>query len=83
MSPLYLWRIEISNFRAYGDHFSLSMPGPGVTILTGPDGLGKSTFFESIEWALTGRVRRLEALTQKGLDRGRDLGLLARRAGDA
>ncbi len=58
MTTLYLQRIEISNFRAYGDTFALSLPGPGVTILTGPDGLGKSTFFESIEWALTGRVRR-------------------------
>ena len=68
MTPLYLRSIEISNFRAYGDSFTLSLPGPGVTILTGPEGLGKSTFFESIEWALTGRVRRREALTPQGLD---------------
>jgi len=79
VTTLYLRRIEISNFRAYGDTFSLSLPGPGVTILTGPDGLGKSTFFDSIAWALTGRVRRLEALTQEELDRGRNSGLLARR----
>jgi chromosome segregation ATPase len=79
VTTLYLQRIEISNFRAYGDNFSLSLPGPGVTILTGPDGLGKSSFFEAIEWALTGRVPRLEAHSQESLDRGRNNGLLARR----
>lgn len=79
MTTFYLQRIEISNFRAYGDNFSLSLPGPGVTILAGPQGLGKSAFFEAIEWALTGRVRRLEAPTQESLDRERNNGLLARR----
>lgn len=79
MTTLYLQRIEISNFSAYGDNFSLSLPGPGVTILAGPRGLGKSAFFEAIEWALTGRVRRLEALAQESLDPGRDNALLARR----
>lgn len=83
MSPLYLRRIEISNFRAYGEQFSIALPGPGVTILTGPEGLGKSAFFESIEWALTGRVRRLEALTREGLEPGKTYGLLARREGNA
>lgn len=83
VTTLYLRRIEISNFRAYGDNFSLSLPGPGVTILTGPDGAGKSTFFEAIEWALTGRVRRIELPAQGVLDRGKNHGLLARRAGDA
>ena len=52
MTQLYLQRVEISNSRAYGDNFVLSLPGPGVTIVVGPEGLGKSTFFEAIEWAL-------------------------------
>jgi DNA repair exonuclease SbcCD ATPase subunit len=78
VTTLFLQRIEISNFRAYRDNFSLSLPGPGVTILTDPHGLGKSSFFEAIEWALTGRVRRLEALTQEDLDRGRSNVPLAR-----
>jgi hypothetical protein len=76
VTTLNLQRIEISNFRAYGDNFSLSLPGPGVTILKGPDELWKSTFFEAIEWALTGRVHRL---AQESLDRERNNGLLARR----
>ncbi|HVG61253.1 MAG TPA: ATP-binding protein, partial [Hyalangium sp.] len=82
MTTVYLQRIEISNFRAYGDNFSLSLPGPGVTILADPQGLGKSAFFEAIEWALTGKVRRLEALTPESLDRERKNGLLARREAD-
>jgi DNA repair exonuclease SbcCD ATPase subunit len=61
MSTAYLKRVSIQNFRAYGE-FTVELPGPGVTILLGPNGLGKSSFFESIEWALTGRIERLEKL---------------------
>ncbi|WP_224248219.1 AAA family ATPase [Hyalangium gracile] len=82
MTTSYLRRIEISNFRTYGADFSLSLPGPGVTILTGPDGLGKRTLFEAIEWALTGQACWPEALHREGQERGRDSGLLARREED-
>jgi chromosome segregation ATPase len=82
VTTLYLQRIQISNFRAYGDNFSLSLPGPGVTILAGPPGPGKSAFFEAVEWALTGRVHRLEALSQESLEPRRRNGLLARRGED-
>lgn len=79
MKPTYLRRIEISNFRAYGN-FSIALPGPGVTILTGPNGLGKSTFFEAIEWALTGSVRRLNEIE---IDQNKNNDRLARRDNEA
>jgi DNA repair exonuclease SbcCD ATPase subunit len=56
---LYLERVKIANFRTFGE-FALELPGsPGALIITGPNGLGKSSFFDAIEWALTSDVKRL------------------------
>lgn len=56
---LFLQRVELSNFRVYGEDFSLSLPdGPGVTLISGPNGMGKTTFFDALEWGLTGEIRR-------------------------
>jgi len=61
VSRLYLERVELSNFRVYGDTFTLDLPeGPGVTLIRAPNGLGKTTLFDAIEWCLTGRVSRFE-----------------------
>lgn len=58
---LYLEKIEISNFRAYGADFTLNLPnGPGMTIVYGPNGVGKTTLFDAVEWCLTGKVSRFE-----------------------
>lgn len=59
MNLIYLQSLLIDNFRPFGEGFKLSLPGPGVTILTGPNGLGKTSFFDALEWGLTGRVARL------------------------
>lgn len=58
MSDVYLSSIEIQNFRTFGD-FRVAVPAiPGLLLLTGTNGLGKSSFFDGIEWALTGTIRR-------------------------
>jgi DNA repair exonuclease SbcCD ATPase subunit len=65
----YLEEICISNFRAYPSGFRLQLPSaPSVTILSGPNGLGKTSFFEAIEWCLTGAVQRLDTLANGRLD---------------
>jgi exonuclease SbcC len=57
----YLERVEISDFRAYGEGFTLTLPaGPGVTLIYGPNGLGKTTFFDALEWCLTGDIQRFD-----------------------
>tara|TARA_R110002167_G_scaffold148524_2_gene341502 strand:- start:12853 stop:15930 length:3078 start_codon:yes stop_codon:yes gene_type:complete len=67
MNHVYAQKIDISNFRTFGPNFSLSIPsGPGLVIVYGMNGLGKTTFFEAIEWLLTGDVRRIrEAMTSR------------------
>jgi DNA repair exonuclease SbcCD ATPase subunit len=61
MKPLFLEQMELSNFRVFGDSFILVFPkGPGVTLITGPNGVGKTTLFDGVEWCLTGNVSRFE-----------------------
>ena len=60
--PIFLERITISNFRSHGKSELRLPPEPGVVLLVGMNGLGKTSVFEAIEWTLTNTVRRLEAL---------------------
>ncbi|RWG14588.1 MAG: hypothetical protein EOQ55_23655 [Mesorhizobium sp.] len=65
MTNIYLSRIELENFRTFGS-FGLDVPAaPGLTLLVGTNGLGKSSFFDGLEWCLTGEIRRFsEHLTR-------------------
>ena len=63
---IYLSRIAIENFRTFGK-FDISVPAaPGLILLTGTNGLGKSSFFDAIEWALTGSIRRFTPYLKVG-----------------
>jgi DNA repair exonuclease SbcCD ATPase subunit len=67
MSDLYLTKIAINDFRTFGKLDLDLPPAPGITLVVGPNGLGKSSFFDSIEWALTGTIRRFEEYLKKKL----------------
>lgn len=61
MNPLYLSRIKIQDFRTFGQ-FDIELPAqPGLMLVTGTNGLGKSSFFDAIEWGLTGDIRRFDS----------------------
>ena len=65
MTGIYLSRVSIQDFRTFGA-FDITIPAvPGLTILTGTNGLGKSNFFDAIEWGLTGKVRRFQQYAEK------------------
>lgn len=58
LNHVYLSKVRIENFRAFGKSDILLHAGPSIVLLVGPNGLGKSSWFEAIEMALVGDVRR-------------------------
>ncbi|MFI7080233.1 AAA family ATPase [Micromonospora sp. NPDC049903] len=55
----YLASIEVTGFRGIGPTATLNLvPAPGLTIVTGRNGSGKSSFAEAAEFALTGQNKR-------------------------
>lgn len=58
----YLAAIHVVGFRGVGAATTLPLrPGPGLTLVTGRNGSGKSSFAEAAEVALTGDSRRWSA----------------------
>jgi exonuclease SbcC len=53
-----LKEVKIQNFRAYRKSRSFSI-GNDVTVLYGPNGFGKTSFFDAIDFAVTGGIGRL------------------------
>jgi hypothetical protein len=55
----YLTSITVEGFRGIGPKITLPISaGPGLTLVTGRNGSGKSSFAEAAEFALTGENRR-------------------------
>lgn len=54
----HLKKITISNARRFGKDVEIEL-SPGANIFLAPNGTGKTTLFEAIEFALTGSIQRL------------------------
>ena len=55
----YLRRVSVAGFRGIGPRADLEVvPGPGLTLVVGANGTGKSSFAEGLEFLLTGRNSR-------------------------
>jgi DNA repair exonuclease SbcCD ATPase subunit len=60
----YLKSITVEGFRGIGPESILDLkPGPGVTLVLGRNGSGKSSFAEGLEFLLTGENKRWENRT--------------------
>ncbi len=75
--------VTIQNFRAYRKPRSFLI-GNDVTVLYGPNGFGKTSFFDAIDFAVTGGIGRLKISndprfikTAQHLDSGPEQGLVS------
>lgn len=60
----YLKSITVTGFRGIGPTARIDFkPGPGLTVICGRNGSGKSSFAEALEVLITGQVRRLKGRT--------------------
>jgi ABC-type Mn2+/Zn2+ transport system ATPase subunit len=62
---IYLQAVSVRGFRGIGRSIRLALPqGNGLTVVTGRNGSGKSSFAEAIEMAFTGENSRWKDRTQ-------------------
>lgn len=66
--------IGVEGFRGVGPAAALTLrPGPGLTLVVGRNGSGKSSFAEGLEYLLTGRNYRWEKRPKVWLEGWRNL----------
>ncbi len=54
-----LLNIKITNFRAYGKQAIFRFGGKSLVLLTAPNGKGKTSLLDAVEWCFTGDIARL------------------------
>lgn len=54
-------RVTIEAFRGFRDRQEFDIDASAV-IVAGPNGTGKTSFFDALQWALIGRIERLESV---------------------
>ncbi|MBR9816575.1 MAG: hypothetical protein GYB52_08070 [Rhodospirillales bacterium] len=60
MTSLYLQNIRLQQFRSFS-HLDIDLPPePGVLIVHGSNGIGKSSLFNALEWSLAGSIDQFE-----------------------
>ncbi|MGB6456658.1 MAG: AAA family ATPase, partial [Streptosporangiaceae bacterium] len=74
LAGLYLRSVEVEGFRGIGPKTVLRLqPGPGLTVVAGRNGSGKSSLAEAAELALTDDNKRWSGRTQVWRDGWRNL----------
>ncbi|MBY6366557.1 AAA family ATPase [Rhodococcoides corynebacterioides] len=70
----FLTSISVAGFRGIGPKAVLNLhPAPGITVVSGRNGSGKSSFAEALEYAVTGKSYRWENKAKLWRDSWRNL----------
>ncbi|TIX05474.1 MAG: hypothetical protein E5V57_10330, partial [Mesorhizobium sp.] len=56
MSDVYLTRVRLEQYRSFRQLDIRLRDGPGVLVVQGSNGIGKSSLFDGLEWALTDKI---------------------------
>lgn len=65
---LIIKRLEVRNFKVF-EKLELTLESEHLVVLDGPNGFGKSSFFDALELLLTGKIRRYIELEELTVDR--------------
>lgn len=65
---LIVKRLEVRNFKVF-EKLELILESEHLVVLDGPNGFGKSSFFDALELLLTGKIRRYIELEEITVDR--------------
>jgi exonuclease SbcC len=60
-----LRNIEVHNFRPFGQQQFPVAPDRNIILLYGNNGFGKTSFFDAVEWGVTGKLARYEAAARE------------------
>ncbi len=77
---MYLNRLEIQGFKSFADRVEVEF-GPGITVIVGPNGCGKSNLIEAVQWVLGEqnvralRGYKMDDVIFSGTTRRRSLGM--------
>ncbi|MDG5473710.1 SMC family ATPase [Jeotgalibacillus sp. ET6] len=58
-------KLIIKNFRIFNGTYVFDFSGKELIVISGPNGNGKSTIFDSIQWCLTGSIPRYEGSIER------------------
>ncbi|PFW47271.1 AAA family ATPase [Priestia megaterium] len=58
-------KLTIKNFRIFNGLYEFDFSNRDLVIVNGPNGNGKSTIFDSIQWCLTGKIPRYEGSNER------------------
>lgn len=63
--PLFLTRLQLQQFRSFANLDVELDAAPGVLIVQGTNGLGKSSLFHGLEWVLTDQIEEFRLVDQQ------------------
>lgn len=60
-------KVFIQNFKIF-DKIEVDFGNPNLVVFDGPNGFGKTSFYDAIELLLTGQIRRYKSLSETAID---------------